>query len=287
MEKNMEKMEDCRFYPNPSPKIDDLVIAKIYEVTDMGAKCSLLEYNNLDAFLPITEFSKRRFKSAKQIVRVGNIDVLQVIRVSDDYIDVSKKVVTFDETESQKIVYEKQKAFHNIIRRTAFLSKSSLLDFYTRFGWIVYNDLFNETLNKNENENCLTKLEYITENSETLSDYDISDIEQLNLLKLAKTKFAEKNVKVEALIDVTCYGMDGINAIKDSLRSGQKIALNHNLPIEIKLVNSPTYSISMITKTPKDIVPVFQEIIDEISNQIVKYKGGAFELKSKIQIVTY
>jgi len=36
----------CRFYSNELPNLDDVVVAKVYKITESGAYAHLLEYDN-------------------------------------------------------------------------------------------------------------------------------------------------------------------------------------------------------------------------------------------------
>jgi translation initiation factor 2 subunit 1 len=57
---------------------------------------SLLEYENIEGMIPLTELSNRRIRSFSKLIRVGRIEIAVVLRV-----DKEKGLVTFDYSSSQ------------------------------------------------------------------------------------------------------------------------------------------------------------------------------------------
>lgn len=84
---------DCRFYEGRFPEVDDLVMVKVNRIADLGAYVSLLEYNNMEGMILLSELSKRRFRSVNKLIRVGRHEVVMVLRVDPKkgYIDLSKR----------------------------------------------------------------------------------------------------------------------------------------------------------------------------------------------------
>ena len=92
---------NCRFYKNKFPKKDDYVKVRITseDIDCHGYHAELLEYNNIEAFMPLSHISKkRRIRSKKQLVDIDKIMFLQVIEVDKEkgYIDLSKKHIDED-----------------------------------------------------------------------------------------------------------------------------------------------------------------------------------------------
>eukprot|EP00920_Eleutheroschizon_duboscqi_P014219 GHVT01033120.1.p1 GENE.GHVT01033120.1~~GHVT01033120.1.p1 ORF type:complete len:135 (+),score=4.34 GHVT01033120.1:154-558(+) len=87
---------DCRFYEKEFPDVEELVMVKVNRIADLGAYVSLLEYNNMEGMILMSELSKRRFRSVNKLIRVGRHEVVLVIRVdpAKGYIDLSKKRYT-------------------------------------------------------------------------------------------------------------------------------------------------------------------------------------------------
>ena len=45
----------CRFYENQYPEVEEVVMANVTEIGEMGAYVTLLEYNNIEVLLIIIE----------------------------------------------------------------------------------------------------------------------------------------------------------------------------------------------------------------------------------------
>lgn len=74
----------CRFYEKEYPDVDDVVIVKVKNIAEMGAYVSLLEYNNIEGMILMSELSRRRIRSINKIIRVGKIEAVMVIRVDKE-----------------------------------------------------------------------------------------------------------------------------------------------------------------------------------------------------------
>ena len=71
-EDNKPKVDlNCRFYRNVYPEQGELVLVLVNKVTEVGAYVSLLEYNNAEGMIALTEASKRRIRSVNKALRIG------------------------------------------------------------------------------------------------------------------------------------------------------------------------------------------------------------------------
>jgi len=74
----------CRFYKNRLPETDDLVMVNVVNIEEMGVYVNLLEYNNIEGMILLTELSRRRIRSINKLIRVGRNEVVVVVRVDRD-----------------------------------------------------------------------------------------------------------------------------------------------------------------------------------------------------------
>ncbi len=72
---------NCRMYEQKYPEVDDLVIAEVKSIEEMGAYVSLKEYNDIEGMILLSELSRRRIRSINKIIRVGRLEVVVVLRV--------------------------------------------------------------------------------------------------------------------------------------------------------------------------------------------------------------
>jgi translation initiation factor 2 subunit 1 len=77
-------LENCRFYEKKYPEIDSLVMVNVTQITEVGAYVKLLEYDNIDGMIPLSELSRRRIRSIQKLIRVGRNEVVMVVRVDKE-----------------------------------------------------------------------------------------------------------------------------------------------------------------------------------------------------------
>lgn len=65
----------CRFYEHRFPEIADVVMVTVHSVADMGVYVNLLEYNNIEGMILLSELSRSC---------VGKSECVVVIRVDKD-----------------------------------------------------------------------------------------------------------------------------------------------------------------------------------------------------------
>jgi translation initiation factor 2 subunit 1 len=56
----------------------------ICKIAEMGAYVKLLEYDNIDGMILLSELSRRRIRSIQKLIRVGRNEVVVVLRVDKE-----------------------------------------------------------------------------------------------------------------------------------------------------------------------------------------------------------
>ena len=74
-------------------------MTRVVRLDQASAYVHLLEYNNIEGMIPFAELSRRRIRSLAKYIRVGRLEVVQVLTVDEEkgYIDLSKRKVTPDD----------------------------------------------------------------------------------------------------------------------------------------------------------------------------------------------
>lgn len=130
----------CRMYAQKFPEVDDLVMVNVRQIAEVGAYVHLLEYNNIEGMILLSELSRRRIRSIQKLIRVGRNEVVVVLRVDKEkgYIDLSKRRVSPEDIAKCEEKYNKSKAVHSIMRHVAEKLVLDLNELYTTVGWPLY-----------------------------------------------------------------------------------------------------------------------------------------------------
>eukprot|EP00956_Cyclotella_meneghiniana_P003538 scaffold4361_cov74-Cyclotella_meneghiniana.AAC.6 len=271
-----KKNLDCRFYEAKYPEIESLVMVNVRTIADMGAYVSLLEYNNIEGLILLSELSRRRIRSINKLIRVGRNEVAMVLRVDKDkgYIDLSKRRVSPEDVAACEDKFNKAKAVHGVLRHLAERRKFHLEDLYERIAWPLYKkyghayDAFKIALV----EDSSSKLE---EDPFTSLDVPADLIDELKAY--IRRRLAPQPIKIRADVEVSCFTYDGIDAIRDALFAGIAVG-TENSPIKIRLIAPPIYVLSTMTLDKEVGIALLQKSIDAILEKI-SAKGGKMDVK--------
>ena len=98
-----------------------LIGLQVKNIAEMGAYVALLEYNNIEGMILLSELSRRRIRSISSLIKVGRQEPVMVLRVDKEkgYIDLSKRRVSEEDVASCEERYNKSKLVHSIMRHVA------------------------------------------------------------------------------------------------------------------------------------------------------------------------
>lgn len=65
-------------------QVEDVVMVNVRSIAEMGAYVHLLEYNNIEGMILLSELSRRRIRSINKLIRVGKTEPVVVIRVDKE-----------------------------------------------------------------------------------------------------------------------------------------------------------------------------------------------------------
>ncbi|KAF8903879.1 eukaryotic translation initiation factor 2 subunit alpha [Gymnopilus junonius] len=105
-----------RYYEQKYPEVDELVMVQVRQIAEMGAYVKLLEYDNTEGMILLSELSRRRIRSVQKLIRVGRNEVVVVLRV-----DKEKGAFNLDLEDITKCEerYLKSKSVASILRHVA------------------------------------------------------------------------------------------------------------------------------------------------------------------------
>jgi len=257
----------CRMYEQRFPEVDDLVVVNVKSIAEMGAYVSLLEYNNIEGMILLSEVSRRRIRSITKLIRVGRQEVGVVLRVDKEkgYIDLSKRRVSPEDIVKCEERYNKSKAAHSIMKHVAEISKTNLEDLYVAFGWPLYKK-FGHAYDAFK---IAVADPHTLDNLEKPIDPRIKEI----LIKDINRRLTPQAAKLRADVEVTCFKYEGIDAIKAALMKGQMIG-TPELPLKIKLVAPPLFVFVTTSNDKEAGLNLLNQAIEVVSTEIKKSEGN-------------
>ncbi|KJP89246.1 hypothetical protein AK88_01124 [Plasmodium fragile] len=268
---------DCRFYEKKFPEVDDLIMVKVNRIEDMGAYVSILEYNDMEGMILMSELSKRRFRSVNKLIRVGRHEVVLVLRVDSQkgYIDLSKRRVSPKDIMKCEEHFSKSKKVHQTVRHVAQKHNMTVEELNRIAIWPLYKKY----------GHALDALKEATVNPEAVfKGIELNEDVKNSLLADIQLRLAAQALKLRGRIDVWCFSYEGIDAVKEALKKGKEVS-NDEVSINIKLIAPPQYVI-VTSCQDKDLgMAKIQEAMKLISDKIKEYKGGDFKQQGEILVI--
>ncbi|KAI9441423.1 eukaryotic translation initiation factor 2 subunit alpha [Lactarius indigo] len=305
-----------RYYEARYPEVDELVMVQVRQIAEMGAYVKLLEYDNIEGMILLSELSRRRIRSIQKLIRVGRNEVVVVLRVDKEkgYIDLSKRRVSPEDITKCEERFMKARTVSSIMRHVA--SRLPTLDpdadgagapaaetkkdqdkegaegvvlpptgpseeerlekLYEQVAWPLGR--------KYGNVYDAFKLS-LTEPDAVFSALQPVPQATHNLLTTTiARRLTPQPIKLRADIELTCYTPSGIEAIKKALRAGEKTS-TEAVPIKAKLVAPPLYVLSTNATDKYAAVERLERAIESIQGTIER-QGGNLIVKMKPKAVS-
>ncbi|XP_015429595.1 PREDICTED: eukaryotic translation initiation factor 2 subunit 1 [Dufourea novaeangliae] len=274
----------CRFYKEKYPEVEDVVMVNVRSIAEMGAYVHLLEYNNIEGMILLSELSRRRIRSINKLIRVGKTEPVVVIRVDKEkgYIDLSKRRVSAEDVEKCTERYAKAKAVNSILRHVAELlhydSDDQLEELYQKTAWHF------EEKYKKQKASAYDFFKQSVLDPSILAECGLDEHTKEVLLNNIKRKLTSQAVKIRADVEVACYGYEGIDAVKAALKTGLALSTDE-LPIKINLIAPPLYVMTTSTPEKQDGLKALNDAINVIQTKITSL-GGVFNVQMAPKVVT-
>ncbi|KAL6426079.1 hypothetical protein ACFW04_008981 [Cataglyphis niger] len=294
----------CRFYKEKYPEVEDVVMVNVRSIAEMGAYVHLLEYNNIEGMILLSELSRRRIRSINKLIRVGKTEPVVVIRVDKEkgnynlsnfiglcdsmftiyiffgkgYIDLSKRRVSAEDVEKCTERYAKAKAVNSILRHVAELlhydNDDQLEELYQKTAWHF------EEKYKKQKASAYDFFKQSVLDPSILAECGLDEHTKEVLLNNIKRKLTSQAVKIRADVEVACYGYEGIDAVKTALKAGLALSTDE-LPIKINLIAPPLYVMTTSTPEKQDGLKALGDAIEVIQNKITSL-GGVFNVQMAV-----
>jgi translation initiation factor 2 subunit 1 len=226
----------CRMYENKLPEPETCVMVNVRQITDVGTYVHLLEYNNIEGMILLSELTRRRYRSIGKLVRVGKNEVAVVMRVDKDkgYIDLSKRRAAAEDIAECEERFQKSKAVHSIMRYVAEKVQMDLEQLYELYGWPLYKQYGHAY---EAFKTALVDYESVFDQFTDMPDYI-----KRELVTQIRKRLTPQPIKIRSDIDVSCFAYEGIDAVKAALLAGQKCS-TAEVELKVKLIAPPLYVI--------------------------------------------
>lgn len=192
------------------------------------------------------------------------------------YVDLSKKLLTPKDIELCCERYEKSKTVNGILRRLAEVRNVKVEDLYAQFGWGLF---------EGEDGHAFDVLQASLLDASILDKYKVPSDVHSDLLQIVRHRMSSNPVKVEAEINLTCFGVDGVDALKQALMTARD-AGTEETPITVVVKASPVYTLSATHLDKTVAIELLNKAIENVKQKIAQYQSGALEVKTPPKPVT-
>lgn len=149
-----------RFYEEKLPKVNEIVITKVTRLDQMGVYCKLVEYGDIEGYIPTPELSQVRVRKINHITKIGKQEIAVVLRVDKEkgfylissfihkdnnsllnflfilgYIDLSKRKVENHELQKANDRYTKSKVVNAILNSIQTDKGINISELYEKIAW--------------------------------------------------------------------------------------------------------------------------------------------------------
>jgi translation initiation factor 2 alpha subunit (eIF-2alpha) len=269
---------NCRFYKNKFPIKDDYVKVRITseDIDCHGYHAELLEYNKIEAFMPLSHISKkRRIRSKKQLVDIDKIMFLQVIEVNKEkgYIDLSKKHIDVDLEGQAEIDFDYSQKLLELGYSVYILYRDYLNESNTTYDdEIIKETVITETIwnlyDTFKRGNYKVLYEDILDNIDILwidyfNETTFDEVFKARCLKSLINRMKVDETCLEYIFSIYCLEEDAVSTLKDILNVvHDKISLTINSPPKYRIISS-----GIIIEDVKERIENFVEEIKERSKK--------------------
>lgn len=165
-----DKLFNLPWYKNIIPKKDTIIIGRVDKIDDYGVSIKILNYNKIEGYIAINELSRKKIRTIRSIMKIGDIRPLLVINtdIKNDniYIDLSNKQIINADDEIDKL-----EKYYKLINILHTWMKHIYKSHYFKGNYIF--DL-------NDSINCMIETEEVIKipklkSCDTLNEEDIDD----------------------------------------------------------------------------------------------------------------
>ncbi|RMD66819.1 translation initiation factor IF-2 subunit alpha [Candidatus Pacearchaeota archaeon] len=242
-----------------APKQGELVIATIKKIFPYGAFCTLDEYDDLEAFLHVSEIAPRWIKNIHEHIKEGQKVIAKVHRYLPEkkQIDLSIKRVSDSDRVWKREQYRRSRRAEKMLELAARKLRRSRAKF-VESTWKVLEDAYGSAYA------ALDALSLDTETARKKLKLPARTLEVLE--KIAKENIRKQKVSISRTVKLECFESDGVKRIMDAFGSLKSSKVN----LSVKYLGAPIYRIDITADDYKTAEREFSRLMSEIEEKMGK-----------------
>jgi len=277
-----------RFYHQPLPTIGHIVAVKALEIISIGLLVQLLEYGERKGIILLDEISKRQ---KKKLISSRKISFATVVRVDIEkgFIDLSFKRTEGQDISEARERFKKSHKLHSILSRVAQdFDDFSWDQVYQYVVWPLYS-VYDHALDG------LINLSEIPLDDNIVFPYvnrkAVNEQILLSLYDALKRAFRPPLACLRAVVDISCAGIKGVEAVKSSILSGISVSntidngSTHTNDIRVKLVSPPRFEIVCIGQDRDYVYEKTRLFLCEAERYMSCIDGGTFKILEEVALL--
>ena len=235
------------------PEEDELVLSTVSNIHFHSVFAKLDEYENKTGLIHISEISPGRIRNIRDFVIEGKKIVCKVLRVDKKtgHIDLSLRRVN-DNQKRKKInmIKQEQKA-EKIIEQVA---KNNNIKPET-----LYIELTEKIFKKYEDLTSCFK-DVVLKGDKVFEKLELNKEISHQLTEIIKIRFKEEDIIIGGLLKLKSYEPDGIDKIRDLLKTIEKI----DKSISLSYAGGGAYKLEITSKKYKDAEKTLEKILKKV-----------------------
>jgi translation initiation factor 2 subunit 1 len=165
---------------------------------------------------------------------------------------------------------------HSIMRHVAEKTNTPLVALYTAIGWPL----------NTKYGHAIDAFKHSITNPDVWNDIQFpSDAVKAELQSYIGKRLMPQPTKVRADIEVTCFGYEGIDAIKEALRKAEAKSTK-DTQVKVRLVSPPLYVLTSQCLDKTEGIQILEEAIKDVEACITSYDGGRLLVRMAPKAVT-
>lgn len=263
------------YYQNKYPEVNEVVFGKMISLNmDTGYTVTLPEYNDIDAFLPISVVLRRNLRKKDTIKSRCPLNSMQILVVTTvdlekAHVGVSRKNVYAEDLKAFPLYYNLTTKLNNLMKRLSHISDKSVSELLENIIWPNFS--------KNI-EDLSVHPANVLKNRDSLKDLKLTDKYCSILLKHHFTLFGANLIHVSKTLRLNSFQLNGTQEIislfekiikefqPTELPSPEEMYYDQSLYIlEIRPIAIPQYEI-VVTSCSEE---TSNKIADRIAEQLI------------------